>query len=711
VSTTPPALTGALANRLNAAVPLAIMLVVLMMILPIPAAALDLLISLNITLAVVTLVSTMYIVRPVEFSVYPSLLLVLTLLRLALNISSTRLILLGGHEGTQAAGEVIEAFGNFVVGGEFIIGIVVFILLIAIQYVVINHGAVRISEVTARFTLDALPGKQMSIDSDLNAGLIDETQARERRAEISREAEFYGAMDGAVRFTQRDAIASIIITGVNIIAGFLIGALQHGMGLQQALETYTILTVGDGLVTVIPALLISVSGGLITTRAASESKLGSDFAKQMFFNSQPLMIAAGVLGSMALLPGMPAAPFLLLGGAVGGLSYSLHRREREPREPVKPPAEKPESESLERLLRVEPLTLEVGLGLVKLVDEAQGGTLLKRIAAVRKQLAQELGFVLPPVRVTDNLSLRGREYVVLLKGAEIARYELRPDAELAINPGAAQGKLDGAPTREPAFGLPAVWIAPGHSEKARLMGYTVVDAANVAATHLTELIRKHAWELLTREDTNRFLDRIRDEQPKLVEDLTPKLLPLSTVQRVLQNLLRERVSIRDGVTILESLAEAAVATKNPTLLTEFVRQSLARNLVKPYLNERGELAAFFLDPSLEQPIQGGVEHSEITSRLALPPSTMREVLERIKTAVGTLQGPAVLICSAAVRFFVRQIVEPELPLLAVLSHAEIPPTTRVLSLGMAAPAAARAAGAARGNAGGAARPAGEEVRR
>ncbi|MEX2300917.1 MAG: flagellar biosynthesis protein FlhA [Bryobacterales bacterium] len=673
-------ITAAVAERLNALVPLAIMLVVLMMVLPVPPYLLDLLISLNITLSVVTLASTMYIVRPVQLSVFPSLLLLLTLLRLSLNISSTRLILLWGHQGTDAAGQVIEAFGSFVVGGNFIIGIVIFILLIAIQYVVINHGAVRISEVTARFTLDALPGKQMSIDSDLNAGLIDETEARQRRAEVNREAEFYGAMDGAVRFTQRDAIASIIITAVNIVAGFLIGALQHGMALSEAMETYTILTVGDGLVTVVPALLISVSGGIITTRAAGEARLGADFGSQIFLKPEPLLIAAAVLGVMAAVPGLPTLPFLLLAGGVGGLGWNLRQQALVPEKAPRAPA-KTERESVESLLRVEPLAIEVGLGLVKLVDAAQGGTLLRRIAGVRRQLASELGFVLPPVRVTDNLSLKPREYVVLLKGAEVARFELQANQQLAIDPGQAQGKLAGTSCREPAFGLPATWIPADQVDKARLMGYTVVDPANVVATHLTELIRSHAHEIFSRHDTASYLDRVRQENPSLVDDLTPKLMSQSLVQRILQNLLRERVSIRDAVTILESLAEAGTATKNTALLTDFVRQSISRGVVKPYLNERGQLPAFLLDPKLEQTVQGGIEHSEMMMRVALAPQTIRDLIERVARAVGVLQGPAALVCSTSVRFALRQIVETELPLLAVLSHAEIPPQVKVVSLG------------------------------
>ena len=674
------ATTSPMIEMLDAAVPVAIMGVVLMMVIPVPAFVLDVLISLNITLSVITLVSTMYLERPVEFSVYPSLLLLLTILRLGLNISSTRLILMEGHLGTGAAGSVIEAFGNFVVAGDFVIGIVIFILLISIQYVVINHGAVRISEVTARFTLDALPGKQMSIDSDLNAGLIDEVQARERRAEVTREAEFYGAMDGAVRFTQRDAIASIIITVVNIVAGILIGSLQHDMSLSDALESYAILTVGDGLVTVVPALLISISGGIITTRAAGEARLGADFRAQLMAKPQPLLIASGVLISLALVPGLPTVPFLLLGAGVGGLGWNLRREDGGPA--LLAPPQPAERENVETLLRVEPLAIEVGLGLVKLVDSEQGGTLLKRIAGVRKQMASELGFVVPPVRVTDNLSLKSREYVVQLKSAEIARFELQPNFELAINPGQAQGKLDGTPCQEPAFGLPAIWIEPKEVDKARVMGYTVVDPSNVLATHLTELIRLHAHEIFTRQDADRFLARVGDENPKLIEDLVPKLMPLSLAQRVLQNLLRERVSIRDGVTILEALAEAGNATKNPALLTEFVRQAMPRAVVQPYLNEQGELPAHFLDATLEQIVQNSLEHTEFTSRLALAPKTIGELLEKVKTAVGEMQGPTVLICSAASRYAVRQIVETELPLLAVISHGEVPPQVKVVSLGL-----------------------------
>ncbi len=667
--------------RINAIVPAAIMAVVLMMILPIPPLLLDLLISCNITLSVVTVIATMYIERPVELSVYPSLLLLLTLLRLSLNISSTRLILMNGQEGAGAAGDVIQAFGDFVVGGNFVVGIVIFILLIAIQYVVINHGAVRISEVTARFTLDALPGKQMAIDSDLNAGLIGESEARQRRDIVSREAEFYGAMDGAVRFTQRDAIASIIITGVNILAGFLIGAISHGMELSAALETYTVLTVGDGLVTVIPALLISVSGGIITTRAAGEGSLGVDFGKQLFARPEPLMLAAGVMGSLAAVPGLPAAPFLLLGGGVAAAGWRLRNRQTAPAIVAPEVSASQEPENVESLLRIEPLAIEVGLGLVKIVDSAQGGALLPRIAGVRRQLAQELGFVLPPVRVTDNLQLKPREYVVLLKGIEVARYELQAESVLAIKAGHGKGAIEGVACKEPAFGLDGLWVPQEQSDKARLLGYTVVDSANVVATHLTEIIRRFSHELFTRQDADSLLQRIKDDNPKLIEDLVPQLMSLSIVQKVLQNLLRERVSIRDAVSILEALSEAGAATKNPTLLSEYVRQALSRSVVRPYLDDDGRMTAYLLGASLEALLQAGVEHNEQGSRLVLDPSALGDAAREIKKVVGELHGPAALVCSSTVRFAVRQLVESEMPLLAAISHAEIPPNVQVVSLG------------------------------
>ena len=663
-------------------VPIAVLCVVLAMIAPMPSFLLDILISANITLSVIVLLVSMYIGRPVEFSVFPTSLLLMTLFRLALNISSSRLILLNGNSGTSAAGEVIQAFGNFVVGGNYVIGVVIFLVLIAIQYVVINHGAVRISEVTARFTLDAMPGKQMSIDSDLNAGLIDEAEARARRKQLSAEAEFYGAMDGASRFTQRDAVASILITGINIVAGFLIGVLQHGLDLKRALQTYTVLTIGDGLVTVIPALMVSISGGLIVTRASSDARLGTDVRKQVFSNSQPLLLAGGVLLAMAGFPGLPKIPFLLLGVGVGIAGWRLRQKNDNVGKTSTVAPAVPLKENLDTLLKVEPLAVEVGLGLVKLVEGAQNSPLLRRIGGIRRQLATDLGYILPPVRVTDNLALKVTEYTILLKGVEIARFELRQNCELAIHPGKPAVPIDGVPTREPAFGIAAVWVPVESAEKARQAGYTVVDPVSVLGTHLAEIIRRHAHELLSRQDVKKVLDRVAEDNPKAVEDLVPKLLSMAVVQKVLQNLLRERVSIRDATTILEALGEAAAVTRNSVLLTEYVRQAIRRMVVKPYLNQAGDLPAYFLDPSIERAMESAVEHTEHTSHLNLPPQKIREILDRITRVIGSADNPVVAVCGSGSRFFLRQIVEGSSPNLALLAHSEIPAGVKVVSLGL-----------------------------
>jgi flagellar biosynthesis protein FlhA len=676
------ALAAQIGNLSELAVPLAVLGIVLAMIMPIPSFLLDILISTNITISVIVLLVSMYITKPVEFSVFPTALLLLTLFRLALNVSSTRLILIQGNSGTRAAGQVIEAFGNFVVGGNYIIGVVIFLVLIAIQYVVINHGAVRISEVTARFTLDALPGKQMSIDADLNAGLIDEVEARKRRRNLSAEAEFYGAMDGATRFTQRDAIASILITTINIVAGFLIGVFQHGMDLAHALATYTVLTIGDGLVTVIPALMISVSGGLIVTRTSTDSNLGADVRRQVFGNPQPLILSGAVLIAMAAVPGLPTLPFLMLGSGVGYAGWRL-RQKAVAAEIVAPAAAPgPAKDGLETLLKVEPLAVEVGLGLVKLVEGGQNSPLLRRIAGIRRQMASDLGYMVPPVRVTDNLQLRASEYAVLLKGAEIARYELMQNCDLAIHPGGSAQALEGTPAKEPAFGIQAVWIPSETADNARSRGYTVVDGVSVLGTHLAELIRRHAYELLSRQDTKHILDRAAEDNPKLVEDLVPKLLSMATVQKVLQNMLRERVSIRDSVTILEALGEGAAMTKNPILLTEYVRQAIRRMLVKPYLNPNGDLPAFFVDSQIEQSIEAAVEFNEHAGHINLPPQKIRDILDRVTRAVGTTDSPMAVVTSSSARFFLRQMIEGSIPNLSILSHNEIPAGVKVVSLGL-----------------------------
>lgn len=663
-------------------VPIAVLAIAVALITPMPPMLLDLLIVVDIALPVVVLMVTMYILKPVDFSVFPTTLLLLTLFRLALNVSSARLILLNGNSGTAAAGNVIEAFGNFVVGGNYVIGCVIFLILIAIQYVVINHGAVRISEVSARFTLDALPGKQMSIDAEMNAGLIDDVEARRRRKQLSAEAEFYGAMDGASRFTQRDAVARILITSINIIAGFLIGVLQHGMELKRALQTYTVLTIGDGLVTVIPALMISVSGGLIVTRASSEVSVGEEFQKQLFKNPEPLFLSSGVLLVLAAFPGLPAIPFLLLGGGLGTAAWIKRKKidAAVTKETAAPVATA--KEELESLLKVEPIAIEVGLGLATLVAGGKTSPLLKRIAGIRRQFVTNLGFLLPPVRVTDNLSLRSREYIVMLKGSEIGRYELLSGSELAVPTANAQKDFAGHQTREPAFNLPALWIPMDRVDAARSAGYTIVDAVNVIGTHFSELIKQHTSEMFSRQDAKTFCDRIGQDHAKLIEDLVPKLLSLSAVQKVLQNLLRERVSIRDGVSILEALSEAAATTKNCVLLTEFARQSIRRTITKPYLNQKGELPAFFLETSVEQSIESAVQHTDQNSILVLSPQVVREIVARIERKLGKRESPTLLVTSSGGRFFLRQMLEPSLPNVFPIAHNEVPAGVKILSLGV-----------------------------
>ena len=672
----------AVGNWKELGVPIAVLGIVIALITPLPGFVLDALIVTDIMMSTVVMMVAMYIRKPVEFSVFPTTLLLLTLFRLALSISATRLILMNGNGGTSAAGDVIQAFGNFVVGGNYIIGTVIFLVLIAIQYVVINHGAVRISEVTARFTLDALPGKQMSIDSDLSSGLIDETEARKRRKDLAREAEFFGAMDGASRFTQRDAVAAILITGINIVAGFLIGVLQHGMDLSKALQTYTTLTIGDGLVTVIPALMISISGGLIVTRASSEERMGADFAKQIFGSPQPLFLAAGVLIILAVFPGLPSIPFLVLGSGLGYGAWNMQKKRaiaEKASAVAKPAAAK---DNIEALLKVEPLAIEMGLGLVKYVGGGQESPLIKRIGGIRRQIASDLGFVLGPVRVVDNVALKAHEYVILLKGAEIARYELPAGCELAIPVGKVDPPIGGKPTKEPAFGMSGWWVPAEQAEAARRGGYTVVDAVSVLGTHLAELIRRYSQELFSRQDAKKFLDRVAVDQPKVVEDLVPKLLPLSTVQRVLQNLLRERVSIRDAVTILESLGEAAATTRNPVLLTEYVRQALRRTIVKPYLNPAGDLPAYLLDPQLEQSVEATVQHGEQNSHVTLAPNAIRDLLQRITAKVGSPETPIAVIASSGARFFLRQMVEPSNRNLFFVSHNEVPMEVKIVSQGV-----------------------------
>jgi flagellar biosynthesis protein FlhA len=670
------------------AVPVVAVALVFVMLVPLPPFVLDLLFSTSITAAVLVLLVAMYITRPVQFSVFPSLLLLLTLFRLSLGLASSRRILLHGNEGSASAGHVIEAFGQFVVGGNYIVGFVLFVALIAIQYLVINHGAVRIAEVTARFTLDALPGKQMAIDADLGAGLIDEAQARARRELIGREAEFYGAMDGAARFSQRDALATVLITAINIIAGFLIGVFYHGVPLSEALKTYTILTVGEGLVTMIPSLLVSVAGAMVATRASSESSLGVDLTRQLLPRSHPLWIVSGVMGTLGLIPGLPKIPFFLMAGLLAWVASHAQRMAAKAAEAVAPsttmPPEKAQ-EQLESLLRLDDLSLEVGYGLVSLVDQAQGGQLLARIRALRRHLALQLGFIVPPVHITDNVQLNPREYVIRLRGVEIARWEMAQESLLAISSEANAQPLEGRETREPAFGVPAKWIAPKLRERALTAGYAVVDQTSVLATHLAEVIKQHAHALLTRQETKRLLDALAESQPKLVEELVPKLLSLGEVQKVLQQLLREQVSIRDLVTILETLLDTAAGSKNPVLLVEAARQALGRALVQPLLGDDGKLTVIQLDTTVEEQL-AQVLDPQLANRpsTALQPSLIRRVLEGLKKLLGEpLAVPSpIVLCASPTRFHLRRLLEPFLPRLVVLSPAEIPTAVSIQTLGV-----------------------------
>jgi flagellar biosynthesis protein FlhA len=654
--------------------PVAVIAIVALMIVPLPPLLLDLLLSIDIALAVVLLLTAIYVREPIEFSVFPSLLLLLTLLRLALNVAATRLILLDGAQGIDAAGHVIMSFGQFVVGGNFVVGAVVFVVLIAIQFLVINHGAVRISEVTARFTLDAMPGKQMAIDADLNAGLIDEHQARKRRETIRREADFYGAMDGAIRFTQRDALAALLITGVNIVAGLVIGVMQYDMDLLHAAQTFTILTVGEGLVTAIPALLVSMSGGLITTRAASESHLGEEVASQLLTGTRPMAVAAGVLTGLALIPGLPKLAFMLVAAIMGAAAYANRRitvAPPEPETPVVPP------DSLETVTTVEPLSVEVGYALVSLVDEKQGGTLLSRVRSIRRQIATETGIVVPSVHVADNLQLGPRTYAILLKGVEVARGELYAERLLAINPGTASLPLEGAATREPAFGLPAVWIAVEMRERASAAGYTVVDPTTALSTHLSETIRTFVPELLNRQQVKEMIDRVAQTSPKLVEELVPKLLSVGDIQRVLRQLLRERVPVRDLATILEAIADAATATKDTDAITESVRVALGRAICRQYQNERGELPTIGIAPALEERLLSSIVRTDHGAVLALDPNDAQGMASRIARALETAVAQPVLLCTPALRPHLWRLFTRVLPHIGVLSHNEIPAHVRV----------------------------------
>jgi flagellar biosynthesis protein FlhA len=669
-------------------IPVATVITVFVMLVPVPAVVIDVFLALSITLGVIVLLSALYILKPVEFSVFPTLLLFLTLFRISLNIASSRRILLHGTEGAAAAGSVIQSFGQFVVGGNYVVGFVIFLALIAIQYLVINHGAVRTAEVAARFTLDALPGKQMAIDADMNAGLIDEPQAKARRELIAKEAEFYGAMDGAARFSQRDSLATILITAINIIAGFLIGVFQLNIPFAEAAKTYTVLTVGDGLVTLIPSLLVSVAGGMVVTRTSSGATVGVEFARQLAGKKMPLRIAAGVMFTLGLIPGLPKFSFFLLAAITAYLAWRAPKTagaDMKAAEVVADAKKTDPQQQIESLLKLDEISLEVGYALVPLVDQAQGGQLLQRIRALRRHLALQLGFLVPSVHITDNLKLKPREYLVLLRGVEVARWEMQQERLLAISSEPSAPPIEGIATNEPAFGASALWIVPGLQEQALSTGYAVVDQTSVLATHLAELVRQFAHELLTRQETKRLLDALAETQPKLVDELYPRLLTLGEIQRVLQQLLREQVSIRDLTTVLETLLEAAPVNKSQVALVEAVRQSLGRSLVHPLLGDDRKLKVLTLDPVIEQEFQRQIDPQPGIERVSGGGTApLRRVLEGLQRLVGdrVALSSTILLCSSPTRFHLRRLLEPFVPRIVVLSPSEIPSTVSVQSLGV-----------------------------
>lgn len=674
-------------DRAQNAIPVAIIIILTAMLVPLPPIFLDLLISVNIAISVVVLLSSVYVLNPIQFSAFPSILLLTTLFRLSLNIASTRLILMNGGEGFNGAGEVIGAFGQFVVGGNYAVGLIIFIVLIVIQFVVINHGAVRISEVTARFTLDALPGKQLSIDADLNAGIIDQDEARERRKAVSREADFYGSMDGAIRFTQRDAMASMLITLINIIAGLFIGMFQNEMQALDALETFTILTIGDGLVTAIPSLLISIAGGLITTRSAAEGTLGGEVATQLFENTKPVYFSAMIVTGMGLVPGLPTMGFLLVGSMLAIAAFFVSRAAEQAEAEPEPEAPAPEEGTVERataFLKIDSLAVEIGYGLVALVDAQAGGDFLSRIRSIRKQLAQDLGMIVPPVNVSDNMKLGPREYSILLKGIEVARGELLQDKLMAIDPGNTTGTIGGTPTSEPTFGLPAFWIDKEEKERAQLMNYTVVDASTILATHLTETIRGYAYELMGRQEVKTLIDHVDETHPKLIEELVPSTLSVGEIQKVLQSLLREKVSIRDLVTIFETLADFGGQTKDSVLLTEATRAALSRSITKPLLNEKGELPVISLSPEWESRLKDAlVKGDGGAAYLALDSGGFEQLIQGVTDVCQNLTASQwTLLCSSGVRHHLRKLVERFIPQLTIVSPNDIPPNLQIVSQGV-----------------------------
>jgi flagellar biosynthesis protein FlhA len=664
--------------------PLVLLMLLAMVVIPLPPIALDMFFTFNITLSLVVMLVVVYTARPLEFSVFPSLLLIATLLRLALNVASTRVVLLEGHTGGDAAGKVIEAFGAFVIGGNYAVGLVVFLILVIINFVVVTKGAGRVSEVSARFTLDAMPGKQMAIDADLNSGLINQDQARERREDVAREADFYGAMDGASKFVRGDAVAGILILFINIIGGLSIGMAQHGLDFSTALQNYVLLTIGDGLVAQIPSLLLSTSAAIIVTRVASAQDVGGQIVSQLFTSPKALAVAAAVLFLMGIIPGMPNFAFLTLAAAAGGGAWMIWQRQQQPEEPVveqEEPAQTPEQRDLgwEDVQPVDPIGLEVGYRLIPLVDRNQGGQLMNRIKGVRRKLSQELGFLIPSVHIRDNLDLSPNSYRISINGVAMAEAEVFPDRELAINPGQVFGELQGLATTDPTFGLEAVWIDTEQKDHAQTLGYTVVDSSTVVATHLSEILQNQASELLGHEEAQQLFDMLAKSAPKLVEDLIPNILPMSVVVKILQNLLVEHVPIRDIRRIAETLASQASRSQDPGVLTAAVRVALSRGIVQQLTGTTEEIPVAVLDPSLEQILHQTVQSSE-EGQAGFEPG----LAERLQSALGETQAAmeaqgheGILLVAAPIRTWMARFAKHAAPGMHVLSYNEIPDNRQI----------------------------------
>ena len=675
---------------------IAVVMVITMLVVPLPAALLDLLITLNISAALTIVVATMYLGKALDFASFPSLLLLTTMFRLAINVSVTRLILTTGD-----AGSVVKAFGEFVVGGNVVVGLVIFLILIVIQFVVVTNGAGRVAEVGARFTLDAMPGKQMAIDADLNAGLITDEQARNRRSEIAQEADFYGAMDGASKFVKGDAMAAVIITAINLIGGIVVGVAQHGLSFTEATHQFSLLTVGDGLAAQIPALLISVATGIIVTRATSDKDLGSDIASQILRQRKAPLVAATAIGLFALVPGLPKLPFLAIAAIFGAIGWSVrHGLPGDEAEggalaalaTATPSGQAGQigdgqgsEEAMERL-SVDALELAVGFGLVPLVDGTSGGNLLRRVSAIRRQIAGELGIVIPAVRIHDELGMESHEYVFKVRGSEVARARIMPGHLLAMDPGDAAGGLQGIPTTEPTYGLPAVWVHSSDRAEAEALGYTVVDAESMIVTHLTETIRTHASELLTRQDVKTLLDRLKETNAAVVEEIVPEALSLGEIQRVLRSLLAEGVPVRDLGTIMEAIGDKARITRDTGLLTEYARQALGRAITAPHLDERLCLQAITLDPAIEQEVATSITQTTDGEYLAIDPPRAQAIVGALRAQVdhASARGARnpVLLCSARVRRHLRRLIAQAQPHLPVCSYNEIAPGVNVETIGV-----------------------------